>query len=771
MMMRGAMGAIGRIAALSILATALGFSGCELFGPSTSTKPIITTVAGTGVAGQNEDGLDPLDTHLYLPQDMTVGPDGLVYIIDWNNHRIRRITADDTVETVAGTGELGPGDDGEATKQQFNHPTNVEFDAQGRMVIAAWHNSKVKRLDLTTGIVENLAGTGARSFGGDEGDGNAALLDLPSSVAIDSNGNIFISDQANFRVRLLEPSGIIHTVAGTGEAGYAGDGDRAEDAKLNAPKGQAAPPASRICIDKNDRIYIADTGNHCIRKIEADGTIHTIVGTGEAGYSGDGGPATVAQLNTPCDVAVDADGILYIADTMNHVVRRIDLDGNISTYAGSGERGFEGDDGPADAALLDRPYGVTVAANGDVYVADTHNHRIRRISSLAEPNHNANSNTNNNVQIIECTGEPGSICTYVGTGLSGFNGDGKDRLETALYWPFDIEFTPSGRTYLLDWNNHKVREILSNGKLRTVMGGDFVGDGPPDLGDLIAPGAPGTEVQLNHPTDVFEMPNGILGVVAWHNHKIRMLDPDTGLVTVALGRQAAFEGDNGPAKDARLNQAAHAVLDKSGNLLIVDQRNQRIRMIRDFVNNSGDGEIVTVMGVGPPPGFNGDDKALLETQVNFPTGGNPEPTGGIAMDDSGVFYFSDTNNHRIRRLEFFDVDYTTGAVTTIAGTGESGYRGDGGLAVDAMINFPQDLEIGPDGRLYFADCNNNRVRAIDLTSGRIDLVAGNGEKAYSGDGGPAVDASLNRPFGIAFDKNGDLYISDTFNSRVRKVEL
>lgn len=746
-------------------------AGCELFGPAAPEKPIISTVAGTGTAGQNEDGLNPLETHLYLPQDVTVGPDELLYLVDWNNHRIRRITADNVVETIAGTGELGPADDGEAIKQQFNHPTNVEFDADGRLVIAAWHNSKVKRLDLETGIVENLAGTGARSFGGDDGPGNTAILDLPSSVALDSNGNIYISDQANYRVRLLEPNGTIHTIAGTGEPGYSGDGERAEDARFNAPKGQAAPPSSRLTIDKDDRVYICDTGNHCIRKIEADGTIHTIAGTGEAGYSGDGGPATEALLNGPSDVAVAEDGTIYIADTMNHVVRAIDVDGIITTFAGTGERGFAGDDGPADEAMLDRPYGVDVAPNGDVFVADTHNHRVRKISNTAPPNTNENHNNNNSVEIIECTDEPGSICTYAGTGLAGFNGDGIHRLETALYWPFDMEFTPSGRTYVLDWNNHKVREILSNGKFRTVMGGDFVGDGPNDFSDLTAPGADGLKVQLNHPTDLFELPNGDLGVVAWHNHKIRILDPNTGLVTVAIGRQAAFEGDAGAAKDARLNQPSHAVLDKSGNLLIIDQRNQRIRMIKNFAEDRGEGEIVTVLGKGPPPGFNGDGMPLLETQVNWPTGGNPEPTGGIAMDDNGVFYFADTNNHRIRRVEFLDADYLTGNVSTIAGTGDAGFSGDGGLAVNAKINYPQDLEIGPDGRLYFADTNNHRIRVIDLVTGDIDTIAGNGEKGYAGDGGPAVEASLNRPFGIAFDKKGKLYISDTFNSRIRKVEL
>ena len=234
------------------LLTAMGaalISGCGGSTGSSSSggvgatgKPIITTVVGNGLAGENGDGLPGADTALYLPQDVTVGPDGKIYFADWNNHRLRRV-ADGVVETVAGTGELGDALDGPALEIQFNHPTNVAFDAEGRLIVAAWHNSKVKRIDLTTGMVENLAGTGARDFGGDGGPGNEAILDLPSSVAIDVNGNILISDQANFRIRLLEPNGTISTICGTGDPGYSGDGDWAEQAQLDAPVGQAAPPA------------------------------------------------------------------------------------------------------------------------------------------------------------------------------------------------------------------------------------------------------------------------------------------------------------------------------------------------------------------------------------------------------------------------------------------------------------------------------------------------------------------------------------------------
>lgn len=727
----------------------------------------ITTIAGTGIAGVNADGLPPLDSHLYLPQDVTIGPDGLVYIVDWNNHRVRRIR-EGVIETIAGSGELGDAQDGVAIYTQFNHPTAVTFDHDGRMIIAAWHNSLVKRLDFATGLVENLAGTGARAFGGDGGPGNAAQLDLPSSVVVDSNGNLIISDQANYRLRILEPNGTIHTFAGTGTPGGTGDGGPAIEAQLNGPKGQSAPPASRIAIDARNRIYIADTGNHRIRLIDEAGVIHTIAGTGERGYAGDGGPATAARLDTPSDVAVAPNGTLYIADTMNNVVRVVKPSGLIETFAGSGERGFSGDGGPAVAARLDRPYGIGLAPNGAVYIADTHNQRIRVVTGVSQAPPPTPRPTPP-PEITPCTDVVGSICTYAGTGGEGYDGEGRHRLETTLYWPFDIAFLPSGRRVLLDWNNHQVREILADETIQTIAGTDFVGDGPADLSDLTPDGADPLTVDLNHPTDVEEFPNGDIVFMAWHNHKIRVIDRETGRVRVLMGRGASFAGDGGPAKDALVNQPPHGAWDAAGNFFIIDQRNQRIRVLYDFATQRENAIIATIAGTGTA-GFNGDG-AALETQLSFPTGGNPEPSGSLTIGPDGALYFSDSNNNRIRKIVFGGAaDLTDGEVVTVAGTGQRGFGGDDGPAIDAQLAFPQDLEFGPDGRLYFADTNNHRVRAIDLASGTITTVAGTGEEGYAGDGGAALAAQLNRPFGIAFDAAGDLYISDTFNSRIRKVK-
>lgn len=733
---------------------------------ATCPPPVIRTLAGSGAAGYDGESHDPLETALYLPQDLSLGPDGRVYLVDWNNHRIRRVDQG-VVQTIAGTGELGDAQDGDALYVQFNHPTQVSFDHDGRMLIAAWHNSLVKRLDFSTGRVENVAGTGARAFGGDDGPANSARLDLPSSVVCDSAGNIYISDQANYRIRMVDAAGVIRTICGTGTPGYSGDGGPASSAQLRAPRGQSAPPAGRIAIDANDQIYIADTGNHVIRLIDTDGIIHTIAGTGEAGYSGDGGPANQAQLNTPSDVAVTSNGIIYIADTMNSVVRVIDPEGIIRTYVGTGEQGFSGDGGIASEAQLDRPYGIEVASNGTLFVADTHNHRYREVGDLdvgAIPTPRPTPTP----QIIPCTNEVGSICTFAGNGGSAFSRDGTDRLQAALYWPFDIHFLDSGRRVFLDWNNHLVREILPDDTLKTLVGTDFVGDGPADLSDLTPQGADPLTIDLNHPTDIEVFPNGDILFNAWHNHKLRVIDHETGRVRVLIGRGADFRGDGGPAKDALLNQPPHGVFDANGNYFLIDQRNQRIRVIYEFATRREEAIIDTILGNGTR-GFNGDGLAS-EVIVNFPTGPNPEPSGGITIDGAGNIYFSDTLNHRVRRIQFCSSDFKCGVVTTVAGIGSPGLSGDGGFAVEAQINYPQDLEIGPDGNLYIADTNNHVVRVVNLGTGTIDTVAGTGVKGYAGDGGPVQQAQFNRPFGIAFDAAGDLYISDTFNGRIRKVK-
>jgi DNA-binding beta-propeller fold protein YncE len=360
-----------------------------------------------------------------------------------------------------------------------------------------------------------------------------------------------------------------------------------------------------------------------------------------------------------------------------------------------------------------------------------------------------------------CAGA-GTICTLAGNGDPAFTGEGELATTTSLYYPVDLEFAPDGRAYLLDWNNHRVRRLDADGRLRTVLGTDEIGDGPiAGTGDeTVPPGVPGTDINLNHPTDIqFSPDGGTLILAAWHNHKVRQMDMGTSLVDVVCGRGPGFAGDGGPDAAALMNQPKSIVLAPSGDLFIVDTRNFRIRRIA-----AGTGIIDTVAGVGMR-GSGGDGGDPLAAQFSFQVDGdNPEPGGAIAMDGSGRLYVADTENHRIRRI-----DFSLGLIETVVGDGTAGFGGDGGPALAAELSHPRDVELAPDGRLFIADTENHRVRVVDLATGTIDTVAGNGTAGFAGDGGQAREASLQRPFGIAFDAAGDLYVADTLNNRIRRV--
>ena len=343
----------------------------------------IASFAGTGHAGLGAEGVAPLQSPLYLPQDLTIGPDGRVYILDWNNHRVRVID-DGLIRTLIGSGGLGDALAGPALEIGLNHPTHISFDPLGRLILSAWHNSKILRYDFNTGLIEPICGTGRREYNGDEMPATEAWLNLPSSTAFDSFGRMYISDQESQRIRRVDLDGIIYTVVGTGESGFAGDGGPASEAMIKGLEGQAAPPTSRIALDPQGNLYLADTFNNRIRMVDSQGIITTVAGNGSdfrfGGISdfGESGPAQSAALQWPCDIAFDERGRLFIADTFNHCIRMVDLQGMISTVAGRcGDPGFAGDGGEPLAARLNRPYGIELDAGNNLYIADTKNHRIR----------------------------------------------------------------------------------------------------------------------------------------------------------------------------------------------------------------------------------------------------------------------------------------------------------------------------------------------------------------------------------------------------------
>lgn len=399
----------------------------------------IGTVVGSGFRGTDPvDGdangkVDPaipaLDANIDTPMDVAFSPDGRLYVLDWNGHKIRVVDDDGNLAFLVGTGKEGdacevPLVDGKcpASAAELNHPTGITFDAEGKLVIAAWHNSKIKRVGLDDKLLENYCGDGRRKFDGDgktckdDTGKDVVSFDLPSSVAFDKAGNLFISDQASQVIRRIGGDGIVKTVAGfcpgspgvgTGcprGRGYAGDdGPATPDAaciadeacpkaKLSNNLAQGTDPQGRIAFDRAGNLYIADSGNNVVRKVTpgldgiiGDGDsneeiITTVAGTGVLGYSGDGGPATDAMLATPTDVAVADDGTLYIADRTNNCIREVTPDGTITTRAGQCTvRGFSGEGALATEAQLYQPYGVELDGKGGLFIADSRNNCIRKV--------------------------------------------------------------------------------------------------------------------------------------------------------------------------------------------------------------------------------------------------------------------------------------------------------------------------------------------------------------------------------------------------------
>ncbi len=321
----------------------------------------------------DEDGSGgpAVEARLYAPNDVAVDAAGNLFIADTGNRHIRRVDPSGIITVIAGSGEEGyTGDGGPAIDARLSSPYDVAVDGAGNLYIADLFNHCIRRVD-SSGTISTFAGTGERGFVGDGGPAVEARLSSPSDVAVDAAGNLFIADSGNQRIRKVDPSGNISTFAGGGDA--LGDGGPAIQARLGSPAG--------VAVDAAGNLYIAVTTNSSIRRVDPSGTITTIAGIGRWGYSGDGGPAIKAALHAPSDVAVDTAGNLYIADENNHRIRRVDSSGTISTVAGTGERGFAGDGGPAVEAQLDNPRGVAVDAAGNLYIADQQNHRIRRVDS------------------------------------------------------------------------------------------------------------------------------------------------------------------------------------------------------------------------------------------------------------------------------------------------------------------------------------------------------------------------------------------------------
>jgi len=597
-------------------------------------------------------------------------------------------------------------------------------------------------------------------------------LDAPlghvQDVAVDSGGNVIITDRDNHIVVRVTPNGALSVIAGNGLEGYSGDGGAAINASFRGPQG--------VALDRDGNIYVSDIFDNRIRKISSsDGSITTLAGTGQAGFSGDGA-ATANQLNQPRGLAVDASGNLIVADSLNNRIRSISPSGSMTSIVSTGLNtpnsvvfdrlgnlyiatvdgvqriapdktitmfttlggasglavdaqnrlfvstsnsvirvapdgtsvvvaGQGGDGGPASSAVLNSPGGLALdVVSNALYIADRNNLRVRKVDALL------------------------NIGTAAGNGNYRFSGDGQKSTGAALRQPTGVVIDGQGSLFIADLANNRVRKVTTDGIINTVAGNGRTGFSG-DLG-LAAQAA------LASPSGLAVDPSGLY-IADRINNRIRKVDVNAIINTIAGGG-----GGSNAATQTTLSFPYAVALDSTGNLYIADSFNDRILKVSP--NNA-----VTIVAGGGSS--SADNIPATAAALN-----NPQ---GVVVDGNSRIYISDTDNNKIRVV-------SGGTITTLAGGGSD--LGENVSALSARVDSPRGLAIDQAGNLYYAEFNANRVRRI--TNGKVTTVAGVGGAAkFAGDGGLAVNANLGGPVGLVFDSAGNLYIADSNNNRIRKV--
>ena len=642
--------------------------------------------------------------------------DGEKYVFAGNEYNRKVLDASGYSDVVTVTVSTPGGSKELSTSFRLIPETVISY------LIADTENHRIRKVDISTGLITTFAGNGSSGHSGDGGLAINASLDKPRSVWAGAFGIVYIADTGNDCIRKIDASETITTVAGIGRShGFSGDGGDATNAQLDKPRG--------VWVDSSENIYIADTNNHVIRKVDAaTGIITTVAGIGKQnGYTGDTGLATAAELNKPQGVYVDPAGNIYIADTENHAIRKVDATtGIITTIAGTGSSGDTGDGGAAILAELNKPGGVSSDVSGNIYIADSDNHRIRKVN-----------------------GGTGIITTIAGTGSSGDWGDGGQAVNAQMNKPRGLWVDELGNILIADTENNRVKKIDGSTGIITTVAGDGNGSFSGDDG-------PATNASLKKPHGVcmHETPAPAYLVIADpSNHRIREVNLKTGFITKVAGTLwSGYNGDNRKATTARLYYPFGVHVDASHNTYIADTYNHRIRKV-----DGKTGIITTVAGIGSK-GFSGDGGPATSARLRYPF--------NVYLDSVGNIYIVDTYNYRIRK-----VDAATKIITTVVGDGAAKFRGDGGLATDASIRKAYDVAVDSAGNLFIADTHNHVIRKVDATTGIINTVVGQGERAgFEGDGGLATNAKLNSPTGVYVDATGNIFAVDTKNDVIRKVD-
>ena len=568
------------------------------------------------------------------------------------------------------------------------------------------------------GTLTTVVGTGYSGYSGDGGPATKAEMNLPAGLTFDSRGNLYIADRANHRVRKVDTRGNITTIAGNGTAGFSGDGGPATQASLNLPSG--------VVVDKKGNLYIADRSNNRVRVVNAKGIIKTFAGNGKDGYHGDNMPALKATLDKPFGLALDKDNNLYIADRGNNRIRKVDSSGLISTVAGDGGFYYIGDNGPAYRASIAGPTGVAVDDKGNVYIADRSNNRIRVVD------------------------KQGLIRTIMGTGQQEYNGDSELGRETSLHLPFGVTFDKNGDLLVIDRSHYRIRKLsLKRSKVTTLAGNGvkkFGGDGGP---------AQGANLEFPHGIDVDSKDNVVFADKA--HFRIRQITPK-GIISTIVGNGIRGNiGNGGPALKAsvhpfrmRLNHKDEIFfISPSGFVSLVRKVNTK-GIINEYITTGNADYQKAVLASGSGASTRSDITVISQFS-------------DLALDNKGNVYLADRINHQVRKLS------PNGKIKTIAGTGESNYFGDGGPATKAAFRDPAAITLDDAGNLYVADAANNMIRKID-TKGIISTIAGNGKHKDAGDGGPALQASLRSIDSLVFSPSGELHIVETNTHHIRKIK-